>query len=213
MKLTALIVLLVKLLSGNAQHGPSPPAPFVNENPSGVGEALPPAPPPSDCSGVQCPNGTKCKMIEEPCNQLPCLEPLPECVRETPELPSPTVSIQQPHIMRSKSQSSVMTTTTTRSPSTFRKTTTHSTAAETASSSTKCAGVKCAEGKPMCINKAPPLLRCPKNESWSDCSTKCEPSCEIRIPKCDRQCGEPKCQCNPGFLRHHSGTCVSSGEC
>ncbi|KAK6757141.1 hypothetical protein RB195_015142 [Necator americanus] len=170
MKLTALIVLLVKLLSGNAQHGPSPPAPFVNENPSGVGEALPPAPPPSDCSGVQCPNGTKCKMIEEPCNQLPCLEPLPECVRET-------------------------------------------TAAETASSSTKCAGVKCAEGKPMCINKAPPLLRCPKNESWSDCSTKCEPSCEIRIPKCDRQCGEPKCQCNPGFLRHHSGTCVSSGEC
>ncbi|EYC24273.1 hypothetical protein Y032_0014g2413 [Ancylostoma ceylanicum] len=59
----------------------------------------------------------------------------------------------------------------------------------------------------------PQPVRCPKNESWRNCSSRCEPTCDNRNPTCDKSCGKPKCQCDPGFVRNRSGKCVRPSNC
>ncbi|EPB72665.1 trypsin Inhibitor like cysteine rich domain protein [Ancylostoma ceylanicum] len=215
----------------------APPSPIPHEDVHKDGEPQPPAPPPPDCSSVRCPSGTSCKMIEEPCDQPLCPGPLPECVREAPAPPqSPTTPVPpQPRKAPSTSPSPrpvPSTTSTTPAPATKKVTPSAPSSPPTKSSSaSSCSTVTCAEGtvcrmvdiqckapdcprsQPMCIAKAPPQLRCPKNESWRNCSTKCEPTCENMTPKCKRDCDRPKCQCDPGFFRNHSGVCVAPSQC
>ncbi|RCN37223.1 trypsin Inhibitor like cysteine rich domain protein [Ancylostoma caninum] len=229
-----LTLILICLFVAKAQHGPSPPAPILHDDAHKGGEPQPPAPPPSDCSTVRCPSGTICKMIEEPCQQSLCPGPLPECVREAPAPPqAPTTTA--PHKTPSTSPSpppASRTTSTTPAPTTKKTTPRAPSIPPTkTSSSASCSSVTCAEGtvcrmveiqckssdcpkaQPMCIARAPPQLRCPKNESWRNCSTKCEPTCEDMTPKCTRDCDRPKCQCDPGFFRNRSGVCVDPSQC
>ncbi|KAK6059151.1 trypsin Inhibitor like cysteine rich domain protein [Cooperia oncophora] len=79
---------------------------------------------------------------------------------------------------------------------------------------TQCLRPPCPPPQPLCLRMPPPPQpRCPRNESWRTCSTQCEPTCSNRNPTCNKACGQPKCQCDPGFFRNRSGSCVRSSEC
>lgn len=333
-----------------------PPVPeeSVTTNPNR--NVHPPAPPPSDCSSVQCATGTSCKMITESCHFGKCSSPLPFCVPKvldrqhvasttsaTPSVPTtlfttstrttagnvrhisvatkglvpPSSSAGRsrpvvPHskhneVNRSATRPPSATThqptasTTKRQPKTHQqnrkhkpypehplrnqhqnrqhhsstispasrhhgvsttKRPAHSTEQPKTSTITRythkvkssdltcygklcpsgskcrildnrpmcipsdlCAGVKCREGtvchvvfvnsgpKAKCLSKPPPQMRCPRNESWRNCPSLCEPTCEDKDPKCARGCGTPRCQCDPGFVRSHFGFCELAAQC
>nr|CDJ97123.1 Protease inhibitor I8 domain containing protein [Haemonchus contortus] len=79
--------------------------------------------------------------------------------------------------------------------------------------SIQCHRPPCPPPEPYCFRVTPPQLRCPPNESWRQCSTRCEPTCSNMNPTCNKACGEPNCQCDPGFFRNRFGSCVSRSEC
>ncbi|KAK6057150.1 trypsin Inhibitor like cysteine rich domain protein [Cooperia oncophora] len=65
----------------------------------------------------------------------------------------------------------------------------------------------------LCVPKPPRLSRCPANESWRNCATLCERTCEQPNPECSSKCGTPRCQCDPGFFRNRSGICKPLSQC
>ncbi|KAL6744320.1 hypothetical protein Aduo_017268 [Ancylostoma duodenale] len=57
----------------------------------------------------------------------------------------------------------------------------------------------------------PPMM-CGPHETWKSCSG-CEPTCTNMNPACGFSCGEPRCECDPGFFRSRRGPCVTMQEC
>ncbi|KHJ87279.1 trypsin Inhibitor like cysteine rich domain protein [Oesophagostomum dentatum] len=55
--------------------------------------------------------------------------------------------------------------------------------------------------------------KCGENESFKECASHCEPSCEQKSPICILSCAPGKCQCNEGFYRRSDGKCVTEAEC
>ncbi|XP_015127337.1 chymotrypsin inhibitor [Diachasma alloeum] len=49
--------------------------------------------------------------------------------------------------------------------------------------------------------------RCPRNEVWSTCGTRCPPSCRNPRPICTMDC-RVGCFCRRGWLRNNRGICV-----
>ena len=63
-------------------------------------------------------------------------------------------------------------------------------------------------------NKCPPLDGCPPDEEWKSCSSKCEATCDVQLPVCDKACGAmPACQCAEGFVRNEAGICINPKGC
>ncbi|CAG4942782.1 unnamed protein product [Parnassius apollo] len=54
--------------------------------------------------------------------------------------------------------------------------------------------------------------RCPKNEVYSTCNARCQPSCNNTNPVCPEIC-VPGCVCAPGLVRNDCGECVSVDKC
>ncbi|CAI5452219.1 unnamed protein product [Caenorhabditis angaria] len=55
--------------------------------------------------------------------------------------------------------------------------------------------------------------KCPKDEVFRACGTRCEPTCEEPHPKaCVLACVMNKCQCDDGFVRHLHG-CIKLSDC
>ncbi|KAK6758237.1 hypothetical protein RB195_015824 [Necator americanus] len=76
-----------------------------------------------------------------------------------------------------------------------------------------CQRPPCQPPTAQCIRNQPPSILCSENELWRNCSSKCEPTCDNRNPRCSSVCGPPKCQCDRGFFRNRSGRCVRPSEC
>ncbi|KAK6049164.1 trypsin Inhibitor like cysteine rich domain protein [Cooperia oncophora] len=64
-----------------------------------------------------------------------------------------------------------------------------------------------------CVPQSQPDRRCGQFESFQSCASNCEPSCSNRNPTCILSCAPPKCQCNTGFYRNDSGSCVTAADC
>ncbi|GMR61823.1 hypothetical protein PMAYCL1PPCAC_32018, partial [Pristionchus mayeri] len=78
-------------------------------------------------------------------------------------------------------------------------------------------GTICLEsnGVARCVSTStrPPFARCTaKNEEWRDCGT-CEPTCDNRLPACNKMCYPGRCMCQPGFFRNKEGKCVTENDC
>uniref|UniRef100_A0A0N5C0S8 TIL domain-containing protein n=1 Tax=Strongyloides papillosus TaxID=174720 RepID=A0A0N5C0S8_STREA len=55
---------------------------------------------------------------------------------------------------------------------------------------------------------------CQRNETFLQCSSPCEATCEDQNPTCIEKCDEPKCQCSTGFVRDtKTGACISPSKC
>uniref|UniRef100_A0AC35FZ60 TIL domain-containing protein n=1 Tax=Panagrolaimus sp. PS1159 TaxID=55785 RepID=A0AC35FZ60_9BILA len=55
---------------------------------------------------------------------------------------------------------------------------------------------------------------CGQNETFQECGTKCEASCNQPFPGfCSDECLENVCQCSEGFLRDSLGKCVLASKC
>uniref|UniRef100_A0A915AAB3 EGF-like domain-containing protein n=1 Tax=Parascaris univalens TaxID=6257 RepID=A0A915AAB3_PARUN len=64
----------------------------------------------------------------------------------------------------------------------------------------------------QCPASGPPR-RCDANEVFVQCSSLCEPTCRSRPNEsCPLGCGPPKCECQPGFVRHN-GRCIARFQC
>ncbi|XP_014475511.1 PREDICTED: venom peptide BmKAPI-like [Dinoponera quadriceps] len=57
------------------------------------------------------------------------------------------------------------------------------------------------------------LLKCKKNEEWTECGSWCQPTCCEKEPKvCPAVCVR-RCQCKSGYLRNSRGECVLPCDC
>ncbi|KAK5970172.1 TIL domain-containing protein, partial [Trichostrongylus colubriformis] len=55
--------------------------------------------------------------------------------------------------------------------------------------------------------------QCNQNESYRSCASQCEPTCSNKNPTCILSCAPGRCQCNIGFYRNSSGSCVTEADC
>ncbi|EYC24264.1 hypothetical protein Y032_0014g2407 [Ancylostoma ceylanicum] len=76
-----------------------------------------------------------------------------------------------------------------------------------------CRRLPCPPPSPKCVPiiTNPPMM-CGPHETWKSCSG-CEPTCTNMNPACGFSCGEPRCECDPGFFRSRLGPCVTMQEC
>ena len=66
--------------------------------------------------------------------------------------------------------------------------------------------------EPAAAQVRPP--RCPANETYRSCATRCEPTCGVKPGPCVKICDPPKCQCSTGYTRDNStGRCVLPADC
>uniref|UniRef100_A0A0N4Z5T1 TIL domain-containing protein n=1 Tax=Parastrongyloides trichosuri TaxID=131310 RepID=A0A0N4Z5T1_PARTI len=63
----------------------------------------------------------------------------------------------------------------------------------------------------LCRNQFP--QHCRRNEEFTRCSKRCQPTCEDPNPICDRMCGPPKCQCKEGYVKDKKGDCIRKDKC
>ena len=53
----------------------------------------------------------------------------------------------------------------------------------------------------------------PPNESFNECGSSCEPTCENPQPlHCLKNCN-PKCFCNQDYIRNQNGVCIPKDQC
>ncbi|KAL6744317.1 hypothetical protein Aduo_017266 [Ancylostoma duodenale] len=139
---------------------------FENCNP-------PPRPPPprpptaASCSEVRCPAGYHCEMVEFPCTRQPCATPSPRCVPD-PRPPRPTTSPPAPEAPLPPPNCDNI-----RCPPGFF----------CQVISIPCEQPPCPPPTAQCFREQqnPPAI-CPINESWRECSSLCEPTCDNRNP-------------------------------
>ncbi|KIH48252.1 trypsin Inhibitor like cysteine rich domain protein [Ancylostoma duodenale] len=152
---------------------------------------------------MRCPPGSHCEMVAQPCHRQPCPPPSPQCINNGQHSTAPPP-----------------------------RPTTPPPGGEAPLPPPNCDNIQCPPGflcqvisipcqKPPCPpptaqcfreQENPPVV-CPINESWRNCSSKCEPTCDNKNPRCSKECGEPKCQCDRGLVRNRSGKCVRPSDC
>ena len=67
------------------------------------------------------------------------------------------------------------------------------------------------DSKGECIKQEKCPINCGVNEIFRECSS-CEGTCDNQFPICAAVCQEPKCQCQPGFVRRN-GMCIPVESC
>ncbi|KAL6741624.1 hypothetical protein Aduo_014859 [Ancylostoma duodenale] len=138
-------------------------------------------------------------MVEFPCTRQPCATPSPRCVSDPrpplpPRLTTPIPGAEAPPPNCDNIRCP---------PGFFCQVI-----------SIPCKQPPCPPPTAQCFREQqnPPAI-CPINESWRECSSRCEPICDNRNPRCGNECGEPKCQRDRGLVRNRSGKCVYPSDC
>ncbi len=55
-------------------------------------------------------------------------------------------------------------------------------------------------------------LACPPDETFNQCGTACEGTCQNQFPFCNKKC-VPGCFCRPSFVRAPAGNCIHPKWC